>query len=254
MELLTYIINLKTSTIRHDYMEKILEPYDFLHIEYIDAVDGRIMSKSALGKQFDYKESWKKYGRVLNNGEVGCTLSHRKCYEALICSNEEYALILEDDISIVGNLNIIKNVMIDQLLNYPRPRIVFLSGDYWFWNMKNGVAKVFSSVGSYAYLINKTAAKAILEKRAFTVADDWDYLRTLHVKYYAMYPYVIDANLKMDILSTDIQQDSWGIDKTKMGLNYLTKYLIDRVIKFILGLCKHFESKIRVINNVIVDN
>lgn len=254
MKLQTYIINLKTSTARRDYMEKTLKPYDFLVTDYIEAIDGRRGGQDYLNEHFNYQESFKRYGRKLNQGEVGCALSHRKCYEALLKSNNNCALILEDDITVIRDLNIIADKNFDAVMDTPKPTILFLSGDYWFWNARNGIAKVFTGVGAYAYIINKPAAEALLKGKAFTVADDWDCYKERRIKYYAVFPYIIDANLNMDSLSTDVKQDSWGIDKTKMGLYYLTKYLIDRVIKFSLGLCKHFESKIRVINNVIVDN
>lgn len=253
MKLQTYIINLKTSIARRNYMEKTLKPYDFLVVDYIEAIDGRRVGQDFLNDHFNYQESLKRYGRKLSQGEVGCALSHRKCYEALLQSNKKCALVLEDDISVLQDLNAIIDMNIDSLMDTPKPTILFLSGDYWFWKVRNGMARVFTAVGAYAYIINKPAAEALLKRKAFTVADDWDCYKERSIKYYAVYPYIIDANLNMDSLSTDVKQDSWGIDKTKMGFNYLTKYLIDRVIKFILVLCKHFESKIRVINNVIVD-
>ena len=235
-------------------MEKTLKPYDFLIVNYIDAVDGRKADQDFLNDNFNYQESFKRNGRKLSEGEVGCALSHRKCYEALLQSNKKCALILEDDISVIRDLNIINDAKINMLMDTAKPTILFLSGDYWFWKVRNGMAKVFTAVGAYAYIINRSAAEVLLKRKAFTVADDWDYYKSRLIQYYAVYPYMIDANLNMDSLSTDVKQDFWGIDKNKMSFGYLAKHLMDRMVKFILELSKHFESKIRVINNVIVDN
>lgn len=43
MMLNTYIIHLKKSTARYEYITNLLYRYDFLNVEYIDAVDGRLM-------------------------------------------------------------------------------------------------------------------------------------------------------------------------------------------------------------------
>lgn len=233
-------------------MINLLEKYNFLEYEFIDAIDGRKASLDYLEEKFDYRESFKRYGRTLNKGEVGCTLSHRKSYEHLVCSNNNYALILEDDISIIRDLNIICDLNIDSLMNTPKATILFLSGDYWFWEKGNNIPSVYSAVGAYAYIINKAAANVILTKKAFTVADDWDYIKTYNIRYFAIRPYLIDANLNMDILSTDVKQDQWGVKKNNMGFYYLMRTLILQLTKQVLHYCHHFESKIRVIDNKVV--
>ena len=255
MGLKTYIINLKSSTHRHEYMDTLLRRYQFLNIEYTEAIDGRKLDEYSINEKFDYSKSRKKYGRTLNKGEVGCALSHRKCYEFLTHSSNRFALILEDDITIVRDLSVIRKLetRIESIMDSPKPRILFLSGDYWFWTEHEHIASVFSAVGAYAYIINKAAANTILREKAFTVADDWDYVKTLNVRYYAIKPYIIDANLNMELLFTDVKQDQWGINKTGMSLKNLMRHFFIQFVKQVLYKCHHFESKIRVIDNKVVN-
>jgi hypothetical protein len=135
------------------------------------------------------------------------------------------------------------------LLNRETPTIILLSGDYWYYKA-DSICKVFSAVGGYSFIINKTAAKLLLTDRpAFTVADDWDHIRSKGIKLYAFKPYLIDANLNMDQLSSDIKQEYWGAKKSKMSLRFLMKHLYCQLIKLFLFKIHHFESKVRVINN-----
>ena len=83
MLLKTYIINLEKSTVRKQYMQELLSPYQFLDVEFVKAIDGRLLSEEERALRFDYVRSKKVYGRTLNAGEVGCALSHRKVYERI---------------------------------------------------------------------------------------------------------------------------------------------------------------------------
>ena len=78
--------------------------FSFLDIQYIEAVDGKAMSEKERHEKFDYTQFFKKYSVAVRPGEIGCTLSHQKCYRKIIEDNESYALILEDN---VGNVKFV---------------------------------------------------------------------------------------------------------------------------------------------------
>ena len=61
-----------------------------LDCEFIEGVVGRTFRE---GQEFRYIDSMR-----LSAGEFGCLLSHVKCWEALIASNRDKALVCEDDI------------------------------------------------------------------------------------------------------------------------------------------------------------
>ena len=191
----TYIVNLATSTARKEYMRDLLSEYGFLEQVFIEAVDGRVFSPEERERAFDDKACYRRYGRVINGGEVGCTLSHFKCYNRLAQSDERFVLILEDDVTIMRDLKELDWDKVTEFMSVDEPRIMFLSGDYWYWD-KKPFTRVFSAVGSYAYFINKAAAQRIaIIKKPSNVADDWDVYKQLGVKLFAVHPYMIDANI-----------------------------------------------------------
>ena len=62
-------------------MEYLLSSYDFLDVTFVEAVDGLSLSDNDLVLRFDEALAYQRYGRKLNKGEIGCTLSHYKCYQ-----------------------------------------------------------------------------------------------------------------------------------------------------------------------------
>lgn len=249
----TYIINLETSVNRKEYMQALLAPYEFLDVQFIKAVDGRKLTAEQIDSQFDRERSYRRYGRELVPGEIGCCLSHRKCYESLLKSSSKYALVLEDDIAIIQDLRNINEVDIDCLLNVDKPRVLFLSGDYW--RLGNGnIVPVFDANGAYAYIINRSAAKVILSIKPSHVADDWRVYKRRKLRLYAMFPYCIDANVDMDKLPSDVAQTNWGGNKRKMGIMDITVSIYYGLIERILKKIGLFVSKIRIIDNRIVEN
>lgn len=251
-KLKAFIINLRKATVRRAYMENLLSPYSFLDIEFVNAIDGRLLSSAERTDSFDDSKCLSLIGRLLNGGEVGCTLSHRKCYHMLLDSNEPFAVIFEDDISLMRDFNQLFDYDINKVLAVDKPVVLIISGDYWYLN-GSGIVSVYDCVGAYAYLINRSAAELILSEKACTVADQWRYQieRGLEIK--AIRPYMVDANLKMDILSSDVAQDDWNIHRNKMSKKVVIRGYCTGLIKRILKILGLFESKIRVINNQTVE-
>lgn len=194
----TYIINLEQSIDRKEYMKRQLEKLPFLIPEFITAVDGRVMSEEERDKSFDASGFQRQYLRMCRPGEIGCTLSHQKCYQKLSVSDDKCALILEDDVIIkrpVGG--VIEKLEV--LMDTEEPRIVLLSG--WYWYLKTHVfaenlklADVYDGFLTHAYVINRPAACLLLESRPFITADDWKYIREKGVKLQAVLPHLIDQD------------------------------------------------------------
>ena len=219
-------------------MEDLLSPYSFLDIEFLKAIDGRVLSDEERALRFDYDGSKKVYGRTLNAGEVGCALSHRSVYERVLKGSEPYALVFEDDIAIQHDLNLMPLEKIDKTMRSSRPRVLMLSGDFSFYR-KRPVIKIYSAVGAYAYLINKAAAKRILSiNPPCCVADDWLYYKRKGLRLYAVYPYMVDANLNMETLSSDVKQDTWGIDRSQMSLK---ENIMRALSSFPVRMFKYFD-------------
>lgn len=195
----TYIINLEESKDRKLYMSSQLEALPFLDAEFVVAVDGRMMNAEEQNARFDCSAFQKRYFKKVRPGEIGCTLSHQKCYKMLVKSDENCALILEDDISINEDIqDIIKELNI--LLNTEQPQIVLLSGWYWFFRSKPfykhfRLADVYDGFLTHSYVINKSAARLLIESKPGITADDWKYIRRKGVMLRALLPHLIDQKI-----------------------------------------------------------
>lgn len=100
--MLRLVINLDKSTDRLDLISAQLRR-DNLSFERISAIDGLKLSEDQINDitfPLNHFDSKVRFTRALTNGEIGCFLSHRKCWETLVKSNQQWALILEDDIQI----------------------------------------------------------------------------------------------------------------------------------------------------------
>jgi glycosyl transferase family 25 len=244
----TYVINLKKDIERRNYMVTLLKPYTFLDIEFIDAVNGKELSENEIREFFDEQLAYKRYGRKLNRGEIGCTLSHYKCYQKLLDSSKDFALILEDDISIIGDLHLIE--VFHKYMNTHKPCVCFLSGDYW-WTKQMGIndnykiCNIYDAVGGYAYIINRAAAKLLMyiNKRPGCLADSWYLTKSQGVSLYAIKPYIIDANIEN--FESTINQSYFGENRKNMSSVFRIKAYWNAFIKKVLLKQGKFVSKIR---------
>lgn len=243
-----YVINLLKDIDRKKHMIDVLSSYKMGNIYFVEAVYGNELTKEQLQNSFDEKLAYKRYGRNLNLGEIGCTLSHLKCYKKIVASASDYALILEDDITLINDLNVIKKV--EHFVNVTEPIVFFLSGDYWFYRKKKidnnfSISSVFDAVGAYAYIINKSAANLILKKnrKVSFVSDNWSFYRSQGIKLKAIYPYIVDANIEN--FESSIKQLYFGEIRKNMSLRFIIISIYNSLIKRMLIARRMFVSKIR---------
>lgn len=87
------------------YFEKIA-PKDSVHLIRVPAVDALTLSQAEIKAHYDrehysfnahYFPNVVPSGRM-TDGEIACFLSHRKCWQKIIESDKQYAVVLEDDI------------------------------------------------------------------------------------------------------------------------------------------------------------
>lgn len=248
MSIQAFVINLKRAFCRKEHMQELLEKYTFLDVKFIHAVDGQLLTDKGVADSFDECQSYKRYGRKLNRGEIGCTLSHINCYQKLVEGTGNYTLILEDDISILKDISVLPSLM--SLIDNNIPTVLLLSGDYWYTkeiSKQDGlsVVKVYDAVGAYAYVINKSAAELILSKysKPSHVADHWMLYRELGIRILALKPYLIDANIGG--LESTIKQDYFGENRRNMPLKNVARVYWIALVKKILLKYRRFVSKIR---------
>ena len=97
--MLKLVINLDSSSERWLTMRSKLNQIK-ITADRISAIDGKKLDKNTLSK-ITTKSFMQKIicPRELTLGEIGCFLSHRNCWKHLLSSDENFALIMEDDIT-----------------------------------------------------------------------------------------------------------------------------------------------------------
>ena len=244
----TYIINLKTSTDRKQYIEHLLSPYqDFIDVHFVEAVDGRALSDEQLNEMWNQKETYKTYGRCMKGGEIGCSLSHRKCYEEILKNGDDAALILEDDVVFKENADIRKVVStVEKLLCTQKPMIVLLSGSYWFFKEKSlpGVgfqlASVFEAMGTMSYMINLAAAKRMTSIDKKYLADDWYHWRDNGIKVYAVRPHIAGD---VGMFESEIVMCGLGLVRRNISVMKKAQSYYQAVLRRFLGYIGNFEKR-----------
>lgn len=179
-DLKIYIINMKKSLDRKKHMQKILKDYNY---DFIEAIDGRKLDKNII------KDISKNTSRVMNLGEIGIFLSQKKLFETFLKSNNNYCLVLEDDISLhkdfFGELNkcLFEIPDFDIFYCYDKPLYHFYNiigkdvqsyfPEKWDRNQKLLLDQDYSKhcklasghrMGAYGMIISRKAAKQLLEK------------------------------------------------------------------------------------------
>ncbi|MGS1093817.1 glycosyltransferase family 25 protein [Aquamicrobium terrae] len=93
-----YYINLDRSPERRAWFTQQAEALG-LDLVRVPAVDGRELPAGEL----DHWRQLSEGNKILSRGEIGCFLSHRKAWEAVLAAQEKWAFIAEDDIHFSRN-------------------------------------------------------------------------------------------------------------------------------------------------------
>lgn len=180
-----YLVSLKQDMARRENLKKCF-PETFSSFQYIEAVDGRMLfAREYFNKAQGF---FRKYKSIISPAELGCTLSHIKVLEEFLASEEEFCLILEDDV--IGTDRDIANIE-KAIKMLPKSNFLFFWGMYKTPYMRYQVGKItelnhylvsrFSYkylYGTFAYTVTKEVAKDILRMHQNSIvrADDWGVL------------------------------------------------------------------------------
>lgn len=171
-------------------------PETYPKMKWIKAVNGKQLTAK---NYFSYANQYfHNHDSVITPSEVGCTLSHIQALEEFLKTDEEYALILEDDI--IGedeSINFIENILIKNKLD----GVVLCGGQIplqiekykLYKHIKESIFIVpnFSKkffFGTCCYVINKKIADFIINYQLnnFTKADCWNEILGDSIKLYYM--------------------------------------------------------------------
>lgn len=216
-----YIINLESATDRREYMKELLDKYSFIDYEFITGINGNKLSSTQKEQLFNEPEFLQQYGRTPKLGEIGCTLSHRKCFSSLLASEEKMAIIFEDDVE-SANPDLSEALpALEHIAESDQPIIILLSDWYWYNKSKPlgesyKIANVEYGFFAHSYVINRAAAKIALNYPANYIADHWHVYRKMGINVYGIIPHFF--NQKWDgTFNTSIQNSEGGLKNKGLG-------------------------------------
>lgn len=98
-----YLINLSTSPERLAKSQSRLaeQNIDFIRVE---GVLGKDLSDEEINQHYSEEQNVTKYHTALTKGQIGCYFSHRKVWQLIAEGDADFAIILEDDFILQGDL------------------------------------------------------------------------------------------------------------------------------------------------------
>ena len=162
-----FLINLDRSPDRLEVVGKRLDEVGVL-FERVVGIDGKEMqAKDYVG--IDTKGFLMAHGRHIEPGDIGCYLSHIKALQAFLASEDDYGLILEDDVDFSDDFPQLIETLIK---NRDHWDVVKLSGRHAGMPIPllrldeahRLVAFFTRHTGAAAYLVNRYAARRYIER------------------------------------------------------------------------------------------
>ena len=192
-----YVVTIKRNLDRQVRMTKLLNKHN-LQFSFIEGVDGEQLDKEKSRQFFDEDKSRARLGYDVTKNEIACSLSHIKALKIFLeDEKQDYALFLEDDISISNfesleaavklmpkpnewnllylgyqqmNIKMPLNIYLKCLLAYPVLNALKLKR-YDLQKIKRIFGRPYNNYwfragshnNAHAYIISKSAAKKIID-------------------------------------------------------------------------------------------
>lgn len=209
-----YVINLEKDTDRRRAMERELTGTPFADVEFVKAVDGRLMSERELKEAFDYEKFAMRHIGRPQPGEVGCALSHRTVWQK-IAKGDTPAVVFEDDVTFEGSWDDILSFALPWL-DSERPRTLLMPRHFFYARLRRAigegkVARPIQGFGAECYMMNAVAARLLVALgRPSFIADEWDYFRSCGLDLLAFIPHPVNINTRFD--SNIVSRQLWCYD------------------------------------------
>lgn len=195
--MLYLVINLDRSPdrLKHikNQLNKLNLPHPFVRIQGVDGFKLSDEQITTITPSPNLGVSKLEFPRQLTKGEIGCFLSHRKCWQRLVESDNNWAIIMEDDILFssraefyVSSTNWIprkadliqlSSILPQQSFKANRQKIFLPNGDALLELIKP------TPIGAQAYLISKSSAQKALEMSSVITCPVDDFLFSYRSKF-----------------------------------------------------------------------
>lgn len=244
-----FIINLEKDIEKKEKISSLCESLG-LDYEIIQAVYGKELSGDEIVKNtYPEEEQLKRFKRKLTLGEIGCSMSHRYCYQRIINDGLDEAVVLEDDAIFDGELlkflkyknefpNDLELLLIghymqvynDDGFRIESPYSLRFNQDIGSWKIKRLVG---GGNGTHGYYINKKGAQKLFDvMHKISLPSDHYTSRCNYVNMYALFPSIINQELH----NTSNVQENFKVVKKSKFRKYIK--LIKNKIQFFIPSLK----------------
>jgi glycosyl transferase family 25 len=234
-----FIINLSQDVERKEIITGEMKKND-INFSFIEAVDGRILSKEDIEKYYNENKAVELFNHKLSTGEIGCALSHIKIYEKMVFEEIPNALIMEDDVFIIDRKinEVIKNL--EKIYPADIPVIILLGHIKKYISNKNDMIidekyslyDSYRGSGAFGYFITKSAAKILIENifPVYVVADKWEYIQEKFFPVKILIPDCIGLSEQNSFSTITSFGDRVRNKSTKFNIKYYAKKHVRKVI------------------------
>ena len=228
---------------RRKALTKLLKKTPF-QFQFISINDDLELSPVAIAKNHDSKKTIDSFGRDFSRGELASTLNHLLSYKHFLDSENDLAIILEDDADFIVDEFIIVIERLIKIIDKKKPQVYLLTPviSYLNYNLKNlsenyMVVKVIQSWDSSGYIVNREAAEKMINanSKSWFIADDWvRYKRHAKVDVFCIIPAIIKQNL--NLFESNLMSARNKAIKTRSS-----KYVLSRIYyKIVSDVKKYF--------------
>lgn len=193
---------------------------------------------------YDSKKAIDSFGRNFTFGEIISTLNHLTAYQKFLQSDDDFALILEDDSTFkVQNINQISGSLLD-MINKNKPEVYLLTPVISYLNKKTvnldniyKIATVIQALDSSGYIINRLAAQKMLEinEKIWIIADNWIlYKKHVNINFFCIIPSIVKQN---PMFSSNLANDRKKQTRKEKTIKYVLSRYKDKIIADFIKYC-----------------
>lgn len=164
-----FVINLDRAPDRLSFMEKQFAGLS-LSFERLQACDGKTLTQDQIKNYYDAALNRRNFVRPLQPGQIGCYISHLTAWQKILDDQLDFAVILEDDVTILNNIEEVLETLARHVEGWSyiriqkgdRPRRILSRsslGNFELLEEFKGLAEMFG------YALTKTTAQTLIEKR-----------------------------------------------------------------------------------------
>lgn len=190
----TFLINLDRSVDRLEIAKNRAEEAG-VSFERFAGVDGKELSPSRKRQETGRIRSWLAKGG-LNDGEIGCALSHIYIYKKMVEEAIPIALVLEDDVLYLGDVKKAIKV-VEDFVDVERPQVFQLTyivdGERVLVTDQEKCFPISGGMFTSSYIITLAAASALIRQNYPVImpADAWArWVRLRAIEFYQVFPAV----------------------------------------------------------------